>query len=384
MPGAKGFRSVWKLVREIIRDEKLARTPPDALFWESDDSLSVEDFEIALNQRRFDSYESIEKAKSGQSEKRPISVPPHRLRKVQHAILQFLPADLVHENAYAYVPRKSAIIAASKHVNMIWGVKVDIKSFFHNIRENDVCAMFRSIGCDDFAANFYAKLVTRMPKEDLGLGALYGNGVLPQGSPTSGMISNLVCLKLDSELTNLAIDTNMTYTRYSDDIMFSSQHPYSLLNALRLVKSIRETLHRFGLTINENKTRIYNPNSSRQYLGLLITENRLRLPRHYRKRLELIDFGYRRVGIAEMEKSYSSPRSKFRQHSAKTRIHSQHLMTRYVGMLTYARQVEPQIAARYARNLMHTILKAPGEWASLCGPETRASLASALKTISEE
>ena len=87
-------------------------------------------------------------------------------------------------------------------------ITIDIKDFFPSIRFKTVYRIFSYFGYTNDMAYVFAKLCT---KEEL----------LPQGSPTSPYISNIVCLKLDKRLLKLTQSLNADYTRYADDMTIS-------------------------------------------------------------------------------------------------------------------------------------------------------------------
>ena len=93
------------------------------------------------------------------------------------------------------------------------------------------------------------------------------NNVLPQGSPASPALSNLVALKLDKRLSALAKSLNSDYSRYADDITFSGAQ--SLRNVVPLVKQIIEDE---GFTTNENKVRLQYAYQRQEVTGLIVNK----------------------------------------------------------------------------------------------------------------
>ena len=85
-----------------------------------------------------------------------------------------------------------------------------MKDFFPSIGYKEIYKIFRYIGYTDGVSKLLTKLCTNV------------NDVLPQGSPASPPLSNLVSLKLDKRLSRLAESIGADYTRYADDMLFSS------------------------------------------------------------------------------------------------------------------------------------------------------------------
>lgn len=103
-------------------------------------------------------------------------------------------------------------------------------------------------------------------------GSLDGSRVLlPQGSPASPVISNIVCRSLDRRLQGLARRFAVTYTRYADDITFSADH-----NVFRetddFIKEFRRIVAATGFTLNEKKLRLQKRGGRQEVTGLLVTE----------------------------------------------------------------------------------------------------------------
>jgi hypothetical protein len=187
---------------------------------------------------------------------------------------------------------------------------------------------------------------------------------------------------LDEQIEKLAVAKEMTYTRYSDDIFISSgDDNFTKLHALRLVRQVRKIVNEFGMTINKNKTRIYAPNSSFQYLGLLVGDERVRLPRHYRNQLDKTEYMLGRIGLQQAEIEYSRNNLLTIAHAQKTANRAHFFLTRYIGQLMYVRQVEPGLATTYARSLNTHILGDPTTWAAYYDDYTRISVTSALKIL---
>ena len=110
-------------------------------------------------------------------------------------------------------------------------------------------------------------------------------GRLPQGAPTSPMLANLVMRGADEELQSLANSHGLVYTRYSDDITFSTQATFSKDQAMAVVKQSAAILKRQGLFPNRAKTAVVHPGARRVVLGLLVDSDQPRLSRAFRDRL---------------------------------------------------------------------------------------------------
>ena len=292
---------------------------------------------------------------------------------LQRWILSKLPHHFLSGSVYAYVPGRSAIQCASRHVGMTWGVKVDIASFFHQIREQDVVHLFRSWGFSKYAAIGYAKILTEPLNRIPNVVDSKTGGRLPQGAPTSGAIANLVCTELDARMERYAQLNSLVYTRYSDDILLSSKNPvFSRESAAEVLREISSIMKQFGLGLNTSKTRVYGPSAGKHYLGCFIDKDRIRVPRHYRRKVESVDYCLEKFGLQMTEKFYGdralelllaeeNPAAKGKDvlfaDQGKTSFPSSHFITRYVGQIVYLNQIDSALATKFARKCSDAIQK---------------------------
>ena len=109
--------------------------------------------------------------------------------------------------------------------------------------------------------------------------------VLPQGAPTSPVISNIVCQRMDYKLSGVAKRFGLNYSRYADDITFSSMH-----NAYQPESDFLKELHRIvaeqGFHIKESKTRLQKDGYRKEVTGLLVNEN-VNVQKRYIKQLRM-------------------------------------------------------------------------------------------------
>jgi RNA-directed DNA polymerase len=112
-------------------------------------------------------------------------------------------------------------------------------------------------------------------------------GFLPQGAPSSPMLSNLVMRRVDARLANLATQYGFRYTRYSDDLAFSTDdEKKTLATVKRLRRAVLTSLNAAGFRYNRRKTQIRGPGARRIVLGMLVDRDELRLPKEAKSELE--------------------------------------------------------------------------------------------------
>lgn len=318
----------------------------------------------------------------GDRGRRAIAIPEPKLMSLQRAILSALPADAVHIAAHAYVPGRSAVECAEFHVGGEWFLKIDIKDFFSQVRESNVRELFESWGATDYAATALAWLVTHRPIDSAGIAPI-DDGILPQGAPTSGALANLLCEWLDEDLSGLADRYGFVYTRYSDDVLFSTKdRERGKTRVLEFLKLVRRHVNDFGLGINRKKTRIYSPQASHQYLGVLIGREGLRLPRHSRAQLERSIYALRTYGIEALEFRYRSDDPQLNMRREKYRyLKSGSFLKRLVGQIVYVKQIDAELARTAAGVVSIVIATNPHAWLNRFSEVERGSISSSLRTI---
>ena len=176
-----------------------------------------------------------------------------------------------HNAATGFVLNKSIVDNAKLHVGKHYVYNIDLKDFFHSFDRNRVkmgfmFEPFNLNGDREPLAFLLASLCTHPFKiEDI------TKTVLPQGSPTSPTITNILCKKLDRRLTGLAKRFNAKYSRYADDITFSSAHNiYKNVEFLTELNRIIEEDQK--LAINPNKTRLQKTAFRQEVTGLIVNE----------------------------------------------------------------------------------------------------------------
>jgi RNA-directed DNA polymerase len=230
---------------------------------------------------------------------RIISIPEPDLMKVQRWLSKFVLSCVpVHSSSYAFYPGSSIVACAAKHCGAQWLIKLDVSGFFSSISELQVYRVFRSLQYQPLVAFELARLCTFAPeassrylranwqnwhKGGIAIYSHRGQGYLPQGAPTSPMLSNLVMRNLDAGLTRLGKNFGLRYTRYSDDMTFSTRsRALTRSMAKSLINQVRDLITSAGLRLNGGKTTIVPPGSRKVVLGLLVDGAKPALSRDFR------------------------------------------------------------------------------------------------------
>ncbi len=209
---------------------------------------------------------------------RLISAPMPRLKQVQHWILNNILEKLeINNAAHGFKRDRSIISNARPHVGAEVIINCDLKDFFPSISYKRVKGLFRSFGYSEAAATIFGLLCTEPETEQVELDqktyyVATSDRHLPQGSPASPAITNILCRRLDRRLTKMAGELGFTYTRYADDLTFSAsgENLRHICNILRRTDSI--VTHE-GFTVNQDKTRILRSKSSQlEVTGIVVNE----------------------------------------------------------------------------------------------------------------
>src|ERR1035441_1453555 len=157
-------------------------------------------------------YKSLTIPKAN-GEPRKLLCPSGDLKAVQGWILRnILNRVFISEYATAYVKNKNLLNNVYPHNGNKYFLCIDLKNFFPSINYPKVFSIFNLLGYEKLVCHFLAGLCTK-------------DGFLPQGGVTSPCLSNIVCVRIDRRISGFTGKRNITYTRYADDMTFSSMNP---------------------------------------------------------------------------------------------------------------------------------------------------------------
>ena len=280
---------------------------------------------------------------------RTICVPAPGLMRVQRWIAQnILNVVSPHGASFAFQPKKDLLGAAQRHAGCRWLLKMDVVNFFELVTERQVNNVFRSLGYGPLISFELARLCTRLPLGEhpvrlLGTVGKIGllpyartfQGHLPQGAPTSPMLANLAMRELDSALETLGERLGWTYTRYADDLAFSTIREFSRGRALALAAHVGRELTVHGLTPNQQKTAVTPPGARKILLGVLVDRERPHLSKEFRNNIEthLYALTHSKIGASA--------------HRSRRGFASIIGMRKHIaGLIAFAHQVDKSYAAR--------------------------------------
>ncbi len=165
---------------------------------------------------------------------------------------------------------RNIITNAERHLGMPHLLNADMKDFFHTVK---AAAVFRIFTESPFEfSTELAELLT---------GLTTHQGRLPMGAPTSPVLSNFAAIGLDNKLQQLADWGSWRYTRFADDMSFSSETAISVQD----IHKIRDIVESFDFMLNDEKLKSFGPDDEKTVTGLVVAD-KVRLPTEYIPKLQ--------------------------------------------------------------------------------------------------
>lgn len=201
---------------------------------------------------------------------RTINAPKDALKAALYELKSIFEQDFHarwHTSAFAYVPGRSTVDAVRRHQgnNSHWFLKLDFSNFFGSTTENflfDQLSMIYPF-CLLTAQERGAKVLRKV------LSLCMLDGGLPQGTPISPMLTNLMMIPIDHCISNLLHPRGMVYTRYADDIMISSLRGFDQQEVSDLIQRVLKSFHA-PFALNTKKTHYGSRAGNNWCLGLML------------------------------------------------------------------------------------------------------------------
>lgn len=202
---------------------------------------------------------------------RVLTVPNEQLKALQRNLVRrSLGHYRAHDAAHGFVPGRSNISHASVHTGSELIVRLDLRDFFGSTTADDGYLYFRRVGWSRLASRELIRLC-------------FVDGALPQGAPSSPVLSNVLNYRMDQRLTDVATRCGATYSRYVDDLAFS--WPQGTEPDVKYVlRASRMVVDDEGYQLQHSKTKVMR-RSGRQLLTGLVVNDDVNLPRAQRRKL---------------------------------------------------------------------------------------------------
>lgn len=254
---------------------------------------------------------------------RSITAPYPTLMECQNWIYNnILIKSTVHSSAHGFTFKKSIITNAKIHIGQTCFLKVDIKDFFPSITINQIISVFKDLGYSHKVSFYLASI------------CCYEDS-LPQGAPTSPVLSNIVSYTLDRRLMSFAKMFNLKYTRYADDLAFSGDWI-----PVKFIEYISEIIKSCGFEVNNKKTVLQQKKAQRILTGISIADSEIKIPREFKRNLKQEVHYIRTFGIFS--------------HIRKQKIRDPEYLLTIIGRIRFWLSVEP--SNEYAKRALVEIL----------------------------
>lgn len=233
---------------------------------------------------------TIPKKSGGQRE---VLAPVKGLKHILTALnIIFQSVYKSHMVCHGFTQHRSVVTNAKNHIGKNYVYNIDLENFFPNIYQAriwkrlqyppfnfnlDVANLVSNLVCYQYNTSFSSACEQSVEKDI---------NFLPQGAPTSPILSNIICERLDRKLFKLAKKHNLKYTRYADDMTFSSDH-----NVYQEDSEFLQKLHKIidseNFTLNTKKTRLQKRGYKQEVTGLIVNE-KINVSRKYIKNLRAL------------------------------------------------------------------------------------------------
>lgn len=237
----------------------------------------------------------------------------NKIKELFESIIKCLP----HDSAFAYVKNRDTKQELQRHTNngSKWFLKIDLKDFFPSCTLELIMFRLRQL------YPFYYLDDDTMTKLEHLISLCMLNGGLPQGTPTSPLLTNLIMVSYDYEISEFLrkCGAGYIYTRYADDILISNKGKFKHKDLLGLLEGILQPFH-----IKEEKTRFGNSNGRNWNLGLMVNKD------------NNITLGYKKKQLL------NAMLNNFLRDASKNQYWSRDDTYYLQGQLSYLKHIEPE------------------------------------------
>lgn len=212
---------------------------------------------------------------------RHINAPTDELKSVQKKLATVLweyqkkiwnEKNIQPNISHAFEEKKSILTNSKIHKNKRFVLNIDLENFFDSFHFGRVRGFFaknKNFNLPIEVATIIAQLTCY-------------KGCLPQGAPSSPIITNFICQSLDIKILRIAKKYKLDYTRYADDLSFSTNNKYFLSNYSAFTLELSVEIERAGFKINDSKSRLLYRDSRQEVTGLIVNK-KINVDRRYYK-----------------------------------------------------------------------------------------------------
>lgn len=245
------------------------------------------------------------------------------MRVAQYKILTKILNKLrIPDYIYAFEKDKSIPLMARMHVGKQVILSVDIKDFFHSIKQSQLQEYFTLLGIGEKPARTISELCTYQ-------------AFVPQGALTSPKVANLVtAMTFGPPLKQYCDEHGLTMTIYADDVTISSTNP--ALNVSEVLSFVTSTIRAAGFRVNHEKTKVMWA-TMRQYVCGVVVNAKTNMIKRERNKLRAIVHNITNHGV-EAE-------------AVKSNVEPGHFASHVLGRLNWLKQLNAGLGDRYTKKL---------------------------------
>jgi RNA-directed DNA polymerase len=275
---------------------------------------------------------------------RKINTPVTTLKIIQQKLcyvfsLIYQPKQPTH----GFVLNRSIVTNADSHIKKRCILNIDLQDFFPSINFGRVRGMLlkKPYNIPPPAATVLAQIISF-------------NNELPQGAPTSPIVSNMICAKMDSQLQRLAKEYSCTYTRYADDITFSTtlkKFPEELAfisdeGTVIIGDILKKIISENGFQINKSKTKLKDRTKSRLEVTGIIVNQFPNTQRTFIRQIRAMLHSWEKFGLENAQKEYREKYDKKQRNSPKNPPDFTQVIK---GKINYLRMIRGEIDPIYRK-----------------------------------
>lgn len=255
---------------------------------------------VANVERHYDEYKIRKKAGGD----RPIEAPDYMLKDIQRWIyLNILCKDTsIKDCVHGFIPKsmnkdkvRGVLTNAAPHAGHDWLINIDLKNFFHTVKLDKVKDYFSSLGYEDEVVKTLTALCTYKSR-------------LPQGAPTSPMLSNIIASTMDVMMLKYCNKRGIVYTRYADDLTFSANSDVEVPP----IEDIYKIVYLNGFKVNRMKTKVRYKGCRQEVTGLTVT-NGVHVSQRFKKEILRELHFCKKFGIYEHYKHLNTTKGLYKE-----------------------------------------------------------------------
>lgn len=261
---------------------------------------------------------------------RTIAQPTAKLKNVQRALSEILEKKLqVHKCATAYRKGVSIKDNAQQHVKSTYILKLDLENFFNSITPQ---LLFREFSRQKFKLTDDDKNVIEQISFWNRTRRKNGRLILSVGAPISPLISNITFFSFDEEISFWCENNKINYTRYADDMTFSTKIPDILPEVIPQIKKVLKSKFGGRIILNETKTKLSSKAHNRHVTGITLTnDNKLSLGRDRKRYISALVHKFKYSQLDDSDMNHLMGLLSFASHIEESFIHR--LISKY-GLAT--------------------------------------------------